>query len=67
MKVKALTSFAGPETMFGGEIKDIADKQVLDDLIKCGYVEAVEDAKVSSTPAKNSDNKASQKLDKSNK
>ena len=50
MKVKALTSFAGPVTMFGGEIKDITDDKVLNDLIKCGYVEAVEEL-VSQPPA----------------
>ncbi len=51
MKVKALTSFAGPVTMFGGETRDITDEKVLNDLIKCGYVEAVEDAKASPPPA----------------
>ena len=51
MKVKALTSFAGPITMFGGETRNITDEKVLNDLIKCGYVEAVEDAKASPPPA----------------
>ena len=41
MKVKALTNFAGIETMHCGEVKNIND-EVASDLIKCGYVEAVE-------------------------
>ena len=53
MKVKALTSFAGPVTMFGGETRNITDEKVLNDLIKCGYVEAVEDATASPPPAQN--------------
>ena len=66
MKVKALTSFAGPITMFGGEIRNITDEKVANDLIDCGYVEAVEDAKASPTASK-ADSKAKTKTDKNNK
>lgn len=64
MKVKALTSFAGPITMFGGEIRNITDEKVANDLINCGYVEAVEDAKASQPPAKKDANKSSNKNSK---
>ena len=43
MKVKALRSFSGAETMSRGQEKDISDEYVLADLLKAGYVEAIED------------------------
>ena len=49
MKVKALTNFAGIETMHCDEVKNIND-EVASDLINCGYVEAVEEP-VSQPPA----------------
>ena len=56
MKVKALTNFAGIETMHCGEVKNIND-EVASDLIKCGYVEAVEEP-VSQPPAGTDDGAA---------
>ena len=43
MKVKALRSFSGAETMRKGQEKEISDEYVLADLLKAGYVEAIED------------------------
>lgn len=39
MLVKALISFCGIESMASGEIKEITDKYVIDDLVKAGYIE----------------------------
>ncbi len=41
MKVKAKKSFAGIVSMYGGEIKEIADEKIAEELITCGYVEPV--------------------------
>ena len=42
MKVKATTSFAGPEvSMFHGEVCDVPD-DIAAPLLECGYLEAVE-------------------------
>ena len=43
MKVKALTSFTGLLTMTVGEIGEITDKVILQDLLSAGYVEEVEE------------------------
>ena len=45
MKVKAKIGFCGVVNMAKGEVKEIKDKYVLDDLLKAGYVEAVEKPK----------------------
>lgn len=41
MKVKALINFSGLVTMQNGEVRDIKDKEIYNDLIKAGYVEEV--------------------------
>ena len=38
---KALTSFSGILSMAEGEVRDIADKAVISDLLKAGYIEEV--------------------------
>jgi len=43
MKVKALVSFAGAFSMYQGEVKEINDKHILEDLLQAGYVEKVEE------------------------
>lgn len=44
MKVRALKTFVGKTvSMAYGEVKDIEDKQVLEDLLKVKYVEEVVD------------------------
>ena len=47
MKVKALISFSGVISMGKGELRNIETKEVLSDLIRCGYVEPVETVNVS--------------------
>ena len=44
MKVKALRSFSGAICMSRGQELDIQDEYVLNDLLKAGYVEALEEA-----------------------
>ena len=44
MKVKALRSFSGAVCMSRGQVMDIQDEYVLNDLLKAGYVEALEEA-----------------------
>ena len=39
---KALVSFTGKVRMKKGEVKDIADEAIAQDLIRCGYVESLE-------------------------
>jgi len=41
MKVRALVSFSGLTSMTLGEEKDIADKEVLNDLLKAQFVEEI--------------------------
>lgn len=41
MKVRARVSFSGLVSMAAGEVKEITDKAILDDLIGADYVEAV--------------------------
>ena len=43
MKVKAIKSFVGRISMNVGDVKDIQSKEVLNDLLSAGYVEAVDD------------------------
>ena len=43
MKVKALRSFSGAVNMSRGQMVDIQDEYVLNDLLKAGYVEAQEE------------------------
>lgn len=43
MKVKALRSFSGAANMSRGQTMDIQDEFVLNDLLKAGYVEALEE------------------------
>ncbi|MCM3763450.1 hypothetical protein [Neobacillus niacini] len=45
MKVKALVSFAGVVTMGVGEVKEIKDKAICEDLLQAGYVEEVKSTK----------------------
>jgi len=41
MKVRARVNFSGLVSMAAGEVKEITDKEILDDLIGADYVEAV--------------------------
>lgn len=61
MRVKAKTSFVGLISMGVGEVRDIPNSDALTDLIRCGYVEAVEaearEAKNESKRAKSKPNR----------
>lgn len=52
MTVKALKGFSGAVTMHVGEIKNIENKQLLDDLLKAKYVEPVGEEKPKKTKTK---------------
>lgn len=41
---KALKSFSGAVSMAEGEVKDISDSFVINDLVKAGYIEEVQPA-----------------------
>jgi hypothetical protein len=41
LKVKALVSFSGIVTMTQGEVKEIPNKEIYQDLLRAGYVEEV--------------------------
>ena len=43
MKVRAKISFVGNFNMIEGEIKECSDNATLNDLLECGYVEAIEE------------------------
>lgn len=45
MLVRAKVSFAGTFSMYKGEVKECNDPVVLQDLLKCGYVEEVKQEK----------------------
>lgn len=39
MLVKAIESFAGKVSMYAGEVKDIKDDAIVQDLLRAGYIE----------------------------
>lgn len=45
MEYKALVSFGGKVSMHAGEVKEIKDKDIVNDLLKAGYIEKVETPK----------------------
>lgn len=45
MKYRALKGFSGLISMKKGEVKEIKDKYIVDDLLKAKYIEAVEKPK----------------------
>jgi len=42
---RALISFSGLVSMAMGEVRDISDPSIVQDLLKAGYIEPVEEAK----------------------
>lgn len=52
MKVKALTSFAGIKiSMYEGEVREVTDKALLQDLLHAGYIEIeVQEAEIVKKP-----------------
>ena len=47
MKYKAKIGFSGLVSMSKGEVKEIGDKYVADDLLRAGYIEPAEAKKTS--------------------
>ena len=45
MKYKAIVGFSGLVSMKKGEVKEIKDKYIVEDLLKAGYIEATEKPK----------------------
>lgn len=50
-KVKATVSFAGAVSMAQGEVRDIEDKAILDDLLRAGHVVPAEEPKKAAAEA----------------
>lgn len=56
MKVRATTCFSGLISMYAGEVREVEDSYILNDLMKAGYVEPVEPVEAESkNPQMNSD------------
>lgn len=49
MKYKAKVGFSGLVSMSKGDVKEITDKYIVDDLLKAGYIEPVEKPKTKKT------------------
>lgn len=56
MKYRAVVSFSGTISMAEGDITEIADKAVSEDLLSAGYIEAIEEQKHESKRAKSKSN-----------
>lgn len=41
MKYRALVSFTGTISMAGGEVREISDLTLAENLLKCGYIEEI--------------------------
>lgn len=57
MRVKASVGFSGKLSMCPGEEREITDKEVLTDLLKCGYVVEVEEKKATRKGVKKDESK----------
>lgn len=52
MLVKAIVSFSGKISMSAGDVRDIKDQYVLNDLIRAGYIEPeAQEAEIVEKPA----------------
>lgn len=60
MVYRALKSFCGVINMRRGEIKEINNSVVADDLLKCGYIEGLEEETETEKPAAKRGRKAKQ-------
>ena len=52
MLIKAIASFAGKVSMYAGEIREVEDKAIADDLIKAGYAIKYEENEKGERPSK---------------
>lgn len=57
MLVRAKVSFAGTFSMHKGEVKECNDEVVLQDLLKAGYIEEVEQEKTTMKGGKSNESK----------
>lgn len=46
MKYRALLSFSGLISMSMGDVREIADKDIANDLLKAGYIEELKETKI---------------------
>lgn len=58
---KALVSFCGAVNMTKGDVTEIADKSIADNLLKAGFIEKVEPATNKKTAAKATNKKTTTK------
>ena len=63
MKVMALRSFGGAVNMSRGQVMNIQDEYVLNDLLKAGYVEALEEANTQTNAILDAGNDAESKAE----
>lgn len=49
MKYRALISFSGNITMAMGEVREIDNKDIANDLLNAGYIEELKEAKMKTT------------------
>ena len=63
MKVRALRSFGGAVNMSRGQVMNIQDEYVLNDLLKAGYVEALEEANTQTNAILDAENDAESKAE----
>ena len=52
---KALVSFSGKVTMSAGDVREIADTTIAEDLLKAGYIESLEPKKKEEKKKKKND------------
>lgn len=57
MKVKAVVSFSGIESMWAGEIREVSPSPVWDDLIHAGYVRILAEETAGKETTKNGNRK----------
>lgn len=57
---KALKSFSGVVSMAEGEVKDISDIHIVNDLVEAGYIVKVEPAEGKGKPAKAKEKKTAE-------
>ena len=57
MKVRATIGFVGKLSMYPGEEREITDKEVLKDLLSCGYIEEIGTKKTTKKGVKKDESK----------
>ena len=62
---RALISFSGKVSMAEGEIRDISDKAIVDDLLDAKYIEEITPAKPKKVPEPKPEKKVEEKPKKS--